>query len=42
MAAVVNVSGDAIDLPQYRGRTDRIRNILFEGDVEPYGVYFLE
>ena len=41
MAAVVNVSGDAIDLPQYQGRTDRIRNLLFEGSVEPYGVYFL-
>ncbi len=42
MIAVVNVSGDTVGLHQYRGRTDRIRNILFEGSVEPYGVYFLE
>ena len=42
MVAVVNVSDDAIDLPQYQGKTDRIRNIPFDGSVEPYGVYFLE
>ena len=42
MTAVVNVSGDSIDLSQHQGKTDRIRNILFDGCVEPYGVYFLE
>ena len=42
MVAVVNVSGDTIELLQYQGKTDRIRNHLFEGGVEPYGVYFLE
>ncbi len=42
MIAVINVSDDAVDLPQYLGKTDRIRNILFDGSIEPYGVYFLE
>jgi len=42
MVAVVNVSQDTIDLPQYRGMTGRIRNMLFDGSIEPYGVYFLE
>jgi glycosidase len=42
MTAVVNVSNDAIDLPQYKGKTDRIYNVLFDGRVEPYGVYFFE
>jgi len=42
MVTVVNVSNDAVDLPQYRGRSDRIRNILFDGRIEPYGVCFLE
>jgi sucrose phosphorylase len=42
MAAVINVSSEQIPLPQYKGRTDRIRNTSFEGIVEPYGVYFLE
>jgi len=42
MAAVINVSSERVPLPQYKGRTDRIRNTSFEGIVEPYGVYFLE
>ncbi|MBU0990142.1 MAG: sugar phosphorylase [Proteobacteria bacterium] len=42
MVAVVNVSDDTIKLPQYQGKTDLIRKMLFEGSIEPYGVYFLE
>lgn len=42
MVAVINVSSEHVPLPQYKGRTDRIRNTSFEGYVEPYGVYFLE
>jgi len=42
MTTVVNVSRDAVELPQYKGKTDRIRNMLFNGCIEPYGVYFLE
>jgi len=40
--AVINVTDDTITLPQYQGNTDLIRNMLFEGSIEPYGVYFLE
>ena len=42
MIAVVNVSGDVVELTKYKGKTDRIRNLLFGGGIEPYGVYFLE
>jgi len=40
--AVVNVSDDWIKLPQYKGMTDLISKTLFEGNVAPYGVYFLQ
>jgi hypothetical protein len=42
MIAVVNVSDETVDLPQYEGKLDHIRDRPFEGRVEPYGVYFLE
>jgi len=36
------VSDAKIKLPQYKGMTDLISKILFEGSVAPYGVYFLQ
>ncbi|HKI50289.1 MAG TPA: sugar phosphorylase [Desulfobacteria bacterium] len=42
MLAVINLSEDIVALPQYKGKFDRIENSLFDGSVEPYGVYFLE
>ncbi len=40
--AVVNVSDDSIELPQYQGKYDFISKTPFGGKVEPYGVYFLK
>jgi len=42
MLAVINLSEDTVALPQYKGKFDRMGNSLFDGSVEPYGVYFLE
>ena len=42
MLAVINLSEDIVALPQYKGRFDRLGNRLFDGGVEPYGIYFLE
>jgi glycosidase len=39
--AVINVSGDSVALPQYKGKTDAISRNVFQGEAEPYGVYFL-
>ncbi len=39
---VVNVSDETVSLPEYKGKQDYMRNIPFEGSVNPYGVYFLE
>ena len=40
--AIVNVSKDEIDLPQYEMRFDLITRTLFDGKIAPYGIYFLE
>ena len=40
--AVVNVSNDRVNLPEYKGKTDLISKTTFGGTVVPYGVYFLE
>jgi glycosidase len=42
MLTVINLSEDTVALPQYKGKCDRIQNSLFDGSVEPYGIYFLE
>lgn len=39
--ALVNVSDDKIHIPDYQGKLEIIRNELFSGIVEPYGVYFM-
>ncbi|HBF42635.1 MAG TPA: hypothetical protein DDW42_03205 [Desulfobacteraceae bacterium] len=39
---VINVSDDAIKLPEYRGKLDLIPHTLFDGKVAQYGVYFLK
>ncbi len=39
---VVNVSDETVSLPEYKGKQDYMRNIPFDGSVNPYGVYFLE
>ena len=38
---VVNVSDDTVSLPDYKGKLDYMRNIPFDGNVSPYGIYFL-
>ena len=38
---VVNVSNDTVSLPEYKGKLDHMRNIPFDGNVSPYGIYFL-
>ena len=38
---VVNVSDDTVSLPEYKGKPDHMRNIPFDGNVSPYGIYFL-
>ena len=40
--AIINVSDETIDLPQYELRFDLIKRSLFDGKVDPYGVYALE
>ncbi|EFK08872.1 alpha amylase, catalytic domain protein [delta proteobacterium NaphS2] len=40
--AVINVSDDTVFLPEYEGKSDRLRNSRFDGNVSPYGIYFLE
>jgi len=40
--AIINVSDEAIDLPRYELRFDLIKRSLFDGKVDPYGVYALE
>lgn len=40
--ALVNVSNDMIPLPDYEMKFDLITRTLFDGQVEPYGVYALE
>jgi glycosidase len=39
--AVINVSGDRVAFPQYKGKTDAVSRKIFQGQAEPYGVYFL-
>jgi glycosidase len=38
---VINVSGDRVALPQYGAKNDAISHRMFQGEAEPYGVYFL-
>jgi sucrose phosphorylase len=38
---VINVSGDTVELHDYKGTTDAISRKVFQGEAEPYGVYFL-
>ncbi len=40
--AIINVSDETIDVPQYQLRFDLIKRSLFDGKVEPYGVYAIE
>ncbi len=40
--AVINVSDETIELPQYQGKYDFLSNGPFEGKADPYGVYFLK
>ena len=40
--AVINVSDETIELPQYQGKYDFLSNAPFEGKADPYGVYFLK
>ena len=42
MVAVVNVSDETVALPRYEDKMDHISGRPFNGEVEPYGVYFLE
>lgn len=39
--AVINVSQFEIALPEYKGRPNVVGNEIFDGNVEPYGVYIL-
>jgi hypothetical protein len=38
---VVNVSHETVMLPEYKGNSDLLDSRVFDGTVEPYGVYFL-
>ncbi len=40
--AIINVSDDTIPLPEHEMRLDLITRTLFNGQIEPYGVYALE
>jgi len=42
ITAVINVSDDTIPIPQFELKFDLITRTLFNGQVEPYGVYALE
>jgi len=42
IVAIINVSDDTIPLPEFELRFDLITRTLFNGQVEPYGVYALE
>ena len=39
---VINVSDEAVSLPEYKGRLEHLQNIPFDGNVSPYGICFLE
>jgi hypothetical protein len=39
---VINVSEDAVLVPEYSGKSDIITKAPFHGRVAPYGVYFLQ
>ena len=39
---VVNVSSNTVESPQYQGKYDLISKTRFEGNIEPYGVYFFK
>ena len=41
ICVVINVSDDKLILPRYQGKCDLITNTIFNGKVNPYGVYFL-
>ena len=41
ICVVINVSDDKLILPEYQGKCDLITNTIFNGKVNPYGVYFL-
>jgi glycosidase len=38
---VINVSHETVMLPEYKGNSDLLDSRVFDGTVEPYGVYFL-
>lgn len=40
--SVINVSNDAIGLPEYNGKYDLIEKTQFNGNIEPYGIYMLK
>jgi sucrose phosphorylase len=39
--SVINVSGERVALPEFEGKADAISRKVFQGEAEPYGVYFL-
>ena len=41
ICVVINVSDHKLILPEYQGKCDLITNTIFNGKVNPYGVYFL-
>ena len=41
-ATVINVSDETVRLPEYEGKQDLMGDSRFDGNVRPYGIYFLE
>ena len=41
-ATVINVSNETVRLPEYEGKRDLMGDSRFDGNVRPYGIYFLE
>ena len=39
---LVNVTDETIPLPEYESKFDKLRETPFDGNVEPYGIYFLD
>lgn len=42
VCVIINVSDDTLMLPEYKGKSNFVTSKLFDGKVNPYGVYFLK
>ena len=42
VCVLINVSDDQLLVREYQGRRDLLAGKVFDGDVEGYGVYFLQ